>query len=510
MRDDNAFTQYRRASLGPILGALWLAWLALIPTGLANGSDKLPYALILGAALLASPTRGLLRGDTGPQLRLMLGVAVAVMPAMLVGVLAGSRWQMDAHMAFFVALSMLLPLCDWRPIVVAGGLIALHHLLLLYLLPEWVFEGSGSLGRVMLHGVLVAVQVAILVYVTQRLRTLVLKSEATRGDAESARDDAEAARSQVQTALDELRTAQALGAQRLAERRAAEAAHAAERGERRMAIADDIQARVGAIAAELRDAAASLSANEGALEGVSMRLLREAKALRGDSERALDYVLTVSESSEQLGQAAGEAGTNALQASRLVGDTEAVVDGLAPRMAALHGEIAAARSILDLVSEIAAQSNLLALNATIEAARSGDAGKGFGVVAHEMKAMATRTAAATIQIHARLETIAGAAGDFAGTIETTTSHMRAAGVSATAVSAAVEQQRQAIGLIGRAAGQAMQQASATDSRSRTIGEAASENQAIASRAAVLARLLDTRARALGDSVETLLGDLRAA
>ena len=88
--------------------------------------------------------------------------------------------------------------------------------------------------------------------------------------------------------------------------------------------------------------------------------------------------------------------------------------------------------------------------------------------------------------------------------------MRAAGVSAIAVSAAVEQQRQAIGLIGRVAGQAMQQASATDNRSRTIGEAASENQAIASRAAELARLLDTRARALGDSVETLLGDLRAA
>jgi methyl-accepting chemotaxis protein len=123
------------------------------------------------------------------------------------------------------------------------------------------------------------------------------------------------------------------------------------------------------------------------------------------AEQISRSVETVSAGSEEMGASIREISQNATEAARVASDAVAITASTSATMNKLGESSAEIGNVIKVITSIAEQTNLLALNATIEAARAGEAGKGFAVVASEVKDLAQETARATEDISRRVEAI---------------------------------------------------------------------------------------------------------
>jgi methyl-accepting chemotaxis protein len=126
------------------------------------------------------------------------------------------------------------------------------------------------------------------------------------------------------------------------------------------------------------------------------------------SMEANTNVQTAAAATEELSVTTADINNRALHSAQIANKAAEETDRAGMVVQELHSTASEIGEVVRMIEEIASQTNLLALNATIEAARAGEAGRGFGVVAGEVKHLAGQTAKATADIASRVAAIQAA------------------------------------------------------------------------------------------------------
>jgi methyl-accepting chemotaxis protein len=255
------------------------------------------------------------------------------------------------------------------------------------------------------------------------------------------------------------------------EQSAASQRAAAERNAALAAMAEKIEAEAKVAIQEVGGRIAVMDESADGMSASAERTGASAESAAAAAGQALSNAQTVASAAEQLTASIHEIGGQVHRSNAVV--AQAVEAGRATRdtIAALNEQVGRIGSVADMISEIAARTNLLALNATIEAARAGDAGKGFAVVASEVKQLATQTARSTEEIGRHIAEVRGATGASVAAVSRIEETIGEINTIAGSIAAAVEQQGAATAEIAR---NVTETASAANAMSGRIAEVSAE------------------------------------
>lgn len=162
---------------------------------------------------------------------------------------------------------------------------------------------------------------------------------------------------------------------------------------------------VGSVIRELSSASDNMKHAAESMGEISRETETQMGLISNSSMEASNNIVTVASATEQLSSSIAEISRQ--EEAALASSNQAVeaVDTAGQKVSSLAHASQEIGKVVELISDIADQTNLLALNACIEAARAGEAGRGFSVVANEVKDLAAQTSHATQTIAQQIATI---------------------------------------------------------------------------------------------------------
>jgi methyl-accepting chemotaxis protein len=296
----------------------------------------------------------------------------------------------------------------------------------------------------------------------------------------------------------------------MAERREAEEGAQRERAANIEQMIGDFRATVTSVIAAVTENVSRMETTARTLSSIAAEADNQARAASTSSEQTSSNVRSVAGATEELGASIREISDQASQANNVVQRASEIAQNADQLVGQLSSGASRIGDVVKLIRAIAEQTNLLALNATIEAARAGEAGRGFAVVASEVKTLASQTAKATEDIATQIGAIQGSTEQAVEAIRQISAVMGDISRFTSTIAVSVEEQSASTQEIGRNVHEAATGAKELAGNMATVTEAIDETNRSATHVLEASSALTAQSGTLQQAVDQFLERVAAA